>query len=64
MICLGCRSRVRAIRHYLCSACWLSLTHETRRRLGLRDAHARLRLMQLWRAVRSGVALAEIAVRE
>lgn len=61
-ICLGCRSRERNDRHYLCRECWFALDPITRARLRQKDEGARDRLFQMLSALRRGVRLERITV--
>lgn len=49
--------------HYLCRACWRTLSAETRRRLRLKDSMAGTRLIELLRQVHNEIPLEEIEVR-
>lgn len=48
--------------HYLCRACWFSLSAAARRALNRRDTIAAQRLLELHRQIRRQVPLAEIVV--
>jgi hypothetical protein len=47
----------KAARLYVCPGCWATLTRAARTALNRRDSKAALRLLELHRQVRDGVAL-------
>jgi hypothetical protein len=59
--CPACEG-ARHPRHYLCGGCWHTLTSPARRALTRRDDKAGMRLLELHRQLRRGVALHQIEI--
>lgn len=60
-LCRGC-GREREPRQYLCIVCWYTLPNSTRALLRLKDAHASVRLRDLYDGIYRGVPLDAIQV--